>query len=342
MGCVGRGEGIACIAVALIDLDGASRAHRLRRAWTLRRPARSLARRVKLGPLGPLADVPFNLEHARRGGRDPAGSAPTSSRGSAASSRRWGASPAPGSPARRSSTRTRPIVDRRGSASSPSPRLHGARTRSPARSRDEGVGPGDGVAIMCRNHRGFVEATLAFSKLGANGLYMNTAFAGPQLADVIEREQPAALIYDEEFADLLGDARRRTRAASSPGRRRADRRTRPLEELIARRRRRPRPARRAEPVHHPHLGDDRDAEGRPARAARHASARWRRCSRKIPLRAGEPTMIAAPLFHSWGFAHFMLGLALGSTYVLQPQVRPRGDAEGDRRARARPRSPSCR
>ena len=55
---------------------------------------------------------------------------------------------------------------------------------------DEGVGEGDGVAIMCRNHRGFVEATLAISKLGANGLYMNTAFSGPQLADVIEREGP--------------------------------------------------------------------------------------------------------------------------------------------------------
>src|SRR6266511_1670913 len=63
---------------------------------------------------------------------------------------------------------------------------------------DGGVGEGDGVAIMCRNHRGFIEATLAVSKLGANGLYMNTAFSGPQLADVIEREEPMALVYDEE------------------------------------------------------------------------------------------------------------------------------------------------
>ena len=60
---------------------------------------------------------------------------------------------------------------------------------------------------MARNHRGFIEATLAASKLGANGLYMNTDFSGPQLADVIEREEPAALIYDEEFAELLGEAK---------------------------------------------------------------------------------------------------------------------------------------
>ena len=33
-------------------------------------------------------------------------------------------------------------------------------------------------------------------------------------------------------------------------------------------------------------------------------------------------MIAAPLFHSWGFAHFMLGLSLGSTYVLQRKFDP--------------------
>src|SRR5204863_2857087 len=70
-----------------------------------------------------------------------------------------------------------------------------------------GVGEGDGVAIMCRNHHGFIEATLAISKLGANGLYMNTAFAAPQLADVVERERPVALVYDEEFGQLLERAR---------------------------------------------------------------------------------------------------------------------------------------
>ena len=61
---------------------------------------------------------------------------------------------------------------------------------------------------MCRNHRGFIEATLACSKLGADGLYMNTSFAGPQLAEVVEREEPVALIYDREFAELLSEAGR--------------------------------------------------------------------------------------------------------------------------------------
>jgi acyl-CoA synthetase (AMP-forming)/AMP-acid ligase II len=43
---------------------------------------------------------------------------------------------------------------------------------------------------------------------------------------------------------------------------------------------------------------------------------------KIPLRTLEPTLIAAPMFHSWGFAHFTLGLSLGSTYVLQRRFDP--------------------
>jgi fatty-acyl-CoA synthase len=35
-------------------------------------------------------------------------------------------------------------------------------------------------------------------------------------------------------------------------------------------------------------------------------------------------MIAAPMFHSWGFAHFTVGLALGSTYFLRRRFDPEG------------------
>ncbi len=83
------------------------------------------------------------------------------------------------------------------------------RTNALARGlRRAGVAEGDGVAIMGRNHRGFIEATAAASKLGAGALYLNTAFAGPQIADVIAREDPVAVIYDEEFTGLVGDGAR--------------------------------------------------------------------------------------------------------------------------------------
>ena len=43
---------------------------------------------------------------------------------------------------------------------------------------------------------------------------------------------------------------------------------------------------------------------------------------RIPLKAREKTMIAAPLFHAWGFAHFTLGMGLSSTIVLKRKFDP--------------------
>src|SRR5215203_4771682 len=96
----------------------------------------------------------------------------------------------------------------------------------------EGVGPGARVAIMCRNHRGWVDAYVATNKLGAHALFMNTAFSGPQLADVAEREEPAVVVFDDEFAEVLAAAtegRTRFVAWHEPDAERSDR---TLEELI--------------------------------------------------------------------------------------------------------------
>src|SRR5262245_45758248 len=118
---------------------------------------------------------------------------------------RWGASPALGSAAAAITNPERlAIVDDAGTLTWE--QTH-RRSNALARAlRDEGVSEGDGVAIMCRNHRYFVEATMACSKLGTVALYLNTAFAGPQLSDVLEREGPVAMIYDQEFTDLLANA----------------------------------------------------------------------------------------------------------------------------------------
>ena len=42
----------------------------------------------------------------------------------------------------------------------------------------------------------------------------------------------------------------------------------------------------------------------------------------IPLKAREKTMIAAPMFHSWGYVHFTLGMSLSSTLVLNRKFDP--------------------
>jgi acyl-CoA synthetase (AMP-forming)/AMP-acid ligase II len=186
----------------------------------------------------------------------------------------------------------------------------------------EGIGEGDSVAIMCRNHRGFIEATVACSKLGASALYLNTAFAGPQIADVLAREDPAAVIYDEEFTGLVAqgaEGRMRFIAWSDPG---AVIQEPLLEQLIA-------AGDRSElsPPEQPGrvVILTSGTTGAPKGAARAqpdtldpAAALFS----KIPLRARETTMIAAPMFHSWGFAHFTLGLPLASMLVLRRKFDP--------------------
>jgi acyl-CoA synthetase (AMP-forming)/AMP-acid ligase II len=185
-----------------------------------------------------------------------------------------------------------------------------------------GVGEGDGVAIMCRNHRGFVDATLACMKLGAAALYLNTAFAGPQIAEVVEREGPVALIHDEEFEGLVAGAavgRRRWLAWTEPGGQHSDP---TLEDLVAagdRSDRRPPSAPgRIVILTSGTTGTPKGAQrGMPESLDPMAAL-----LSKIPLHAREPTMIAAPLFHSWGMAHFSLALALSSTVVLRRRFDP--------------------
>jgi fatty-acyl-CoA synthase len=185
-----------------------------------------------------------------------------------------------------------------------------------------GIGEQDGVAVMCRNHRGFIEATVACSKLGASVLYLNTAFAGPQITDVLAREGPVALVYDEDFSELVrhgGEGRRRFVAWCDPERRAAD----PLlDELIAHGDPTPLPA----PAERGRVviltsgttGTPKGAARKQPDSMEPAAALFS----KIPLRARETTVIAAPMFHSWGFAHLTLSLPLSSTVVLRRRFDP--------------------
>ncbi len=185
-----------------------------------------------------------------------------------------------------------------------------------------GVGEGDSVAVMCRNHRGFVDASVAVAKLGADLLYLNTAFAGPQLVDVLEREQPAAVIHDEEFTHLLARAQVEQRLIAWIDSERTDSgRATTIEALIER-----------------HDDADLDPPGRHARiviltsgttgtpkgAPRSEAGIDAAVSMlsRMPLRHGWRTHIAAPLFHTWGFAHLALAMLLGSTVVLHRRFDP--------------------
>jgi acyl-CoA synthetase (AMP-forming)/AMP-acid ligase II len=175
-----------------------------------------------------------------------------------------------------------------------------------------GINAGDKVAIMCRNHRGFVDASVAVSKLGADLVYLNTGFAGPQLTDVAKREGAAALIYDAEFAKLLSGVSGVPRFDDNE-----------LETLIEDE------PNQAEP---PSPGRNSrviiltsGTTGAPKGASRGTQGGIQGAVAllsRIPLRTGDTTLIAAPLFHSWGFSHFIAGAALRCALVLQRKFDP--------------------
>ena len=81
----------------------------------------------------------------------------------AALMRRWGPSPAAGYALSAIRSPNEPaVIDEAGSTSFSE--IH-ARSNSLAHAlRKRGIGPGDAVALLCRNHRGFLEATVAIAQ----------------------------------------------------------------------------------------------------------------------------------------------------------------------------------
>jgi fatty-acyl-CoA synthase len=176
---------------------------------------------------------------------------------------------------------------------------------------------------MCRNHRGFIDVVVACSKLGAHVLFLNTAFSGPQLTDVVKREKPKALIFDQEFTEVLKDAGFRRKRYISWTDPELDAPDDPLvEDLVGR----GDPANLSPPKQRGKAiiltsgttGTPKGASRSQPKSLDPVAALLAR----IPLKARQHTMIAAPLFHSWGYAHFSLGLSLSSTFVLKRKFDP--------------------
>ena len=188
-----------------------------------------------------------------------------------------------------------------------------------------GLTEGRTLAVMCRNHRGFIEVATACSKLGVHVVLLNTGFAGPQVAEVVEREGAEGLVYDREFAATIAEARGHRVCFVADGEARANgagAQDTSLAELIA--------TRVDTPLAPPAMAGraiilTSGTTGTPKGANRPAPSSMGPMAAllsAIPLRARETTVIAAPLFHAWGFAHMLLATALSSTIVLRRRFQP--------------------
>ena len=186
---------------------------------------------------------------------------------------------------------------------------------------DQGVRRGTKLGILCRNHAGFTVATLAGATVGADLVFLNTDFAGPQLAEVLGRETVSALVLDEEFTaavDASGFVGPRILAWTSvdtPG---------SLEGLAGRGGPRPPPpGRRPSRIVMLTSGTTGTPKGAPRDVEPLALA--------VPaigmvdamrLRSGDPLLVLPPLFHGFGLAYWTLALALGSPLLLRRRFEP--------------------
>ena len=189
--------------------------------------------------------------------------------------------------------------------------------------RARGLAPGDGITILARNHRGFLQAVFAAAKSGARIILLNTSFAGPQIREVAQREGTDLLVFDDGYAEMLdGVAPRlgRWRSFVEDGSDLAAPDT--LAALIAGASVTAPPKSGATPrIVILTSGTTGTPKGAPRDEPRSLGIIGGVLS-KVPYRARETTVLAAPLFHALGFATMALGLALGSTLVLHRRFDP--------------------
>ena len=189
------------------------------------------------------------------------------------------------------------------------------------------------VGILCRNHRGFVTSLIAADRIGADVLLLNTSFAGPALAEVLVREfadGSCVVIHDDEFTGIvdraLADRPTTTRVVAwTETGSAADGLT--VESLIA-----ANPGGRARP-------SDRRSKvvlltsgttGTP-KGARSTSgggaAELKGILDRIPWRAEEVTVIAAPMFHAWGYSQLIFAAFMATTIVTSRRFDPEAALE---------------
>jgi acyl-CoA synthetase (AMP-forming)/AMP-acid ligase II len=190
--------------------------------------------------------------------------------------------------------------------------------------------PSKVIGIMARNHRGFVEALIAANRIGADVLLLNTSFAGPALAEVVQREGVDAVIYDEEFTATVDRA-----LADNPDATRIIAWTDgpqgglTVEKMIAERAgRQPQRASTKSKVILLTSGTTGSPKG-----AKHSGGAdggpgiLKAILDRTPWRAEEPVVVVAPMFHAWGFSQLVFAASLACTVITRRKFDPEATLE---------------
>jgi fatty-acyl-CoA synthase len=185
-----------------------------------------------------------------------------------------------------------------------------------------GLTAGGCVGILCRNHRGFLDAAFATAKLGVRTLYLNTDFGRQQLRDVCGREGVTLLIHDQEYQQLVAEiepSRGRLLAWTD------DRETAGTVEKLIEEYAGQTPPRPHEPSAVVLLTSG--TTGTPKGASRHQGTSLHPIGAllsKVPFRSRESSYIAAPMFHGLGFTQMVLAVTLGCTTIVERRFKPDG------------------
>jgi acyl-CoA synthetase (AMP-forming)/AMP-acid ligase II len=185
--------------------------------------------------------------------------------------------------------------------------------------------PPETIGIMCRNHRGFVEALIAADRVGADILLLNTSFAGPALAEVLDRETVDVVIFDEEFTTIvdhaLADRPQTVRilawSESDPARTELT-----VDGLIGAHAGAV-PTKAATRSRVVLLTSGTTGTPKGARSTSGGGAgELKAVLDRIPWRAEEVTYVAAPMFHAWGYSQLIFAAFMATTVVTRRRFDP--------------------
>lgn len=215
-----------------------------------------------------------------------------------------------------------------------------------------GIRERDRIGVLCRNHRGLIMALCAHGRLGTDIVFFNTGSSAAQTRAVIREQEIDVLFIDEEFlpllskdfndchviiawefGDSLGHTRETEAALPQPSNisdavQSGDFATRnpdwpSLNTIIT-----TTPENLTIPSR-PRQGRciilTSGTTGTPKGARRPEPRGYMPASSimsRIPLRHHRPVFLAAPMFHTWGFAHIQLSLLLRNTMILQRRFDP--------------------